>query len=140
MVKTHVRNEVRERVSSYFTDFITYVLTGNHFISWLYSTFPNELNGEFFEVPQTTELNDELFNSFVDKVTDHVCNRVGFKEYKVTEQPVKSFRVEIGDEFFDVYLSDVNDLSSLLMVTDQHGDVVDYKKWDYITEILRKSL
>jgi hypothetical protein len=81
-----------------------------------------------------------LFNSFVDKVTDHVCSGVGFKEYKVTEQPVKSFRVEIGDEFFDVYLSDVNDLSSLLMVTDRHGDVVDYKKWNGITEVLERVL
>jgi hypothetical protein len=140
MEDTHIKNEIRERVSSYFTDFITYELNGSDFISWVNSILPKDFEGEVVGIPNTIELNDELLNSIVGQITEHVYSGVKVNEYKITEQPMKFIRVEIGDIFYDVFLPDLDDLSSIVMITDQEGERLDYKKWDYITEVLRKSL
>jgi hypothetical protein len=59
---------------------------------------------------------------------------------QITEQPMKSFRVEKDNTFFDIFITDTTDLSSIVNITDENGERIPYNQWDEFTELLRNHL
>ena len=55
----------------------------------------------------------------------------------INELPMKCFRVKIGEKTFDVFTPDVNDVSSIVNVTDEFGDQVPFSEWNQLGEIIQ---
>ena len=54
---------------------------------------------------------------------------------------MKCFRIQMEDEkMYDIFIPDIYDMSSIVMVTDFNGDMVPYEQWDNIGEILKSHL
>lgn len=59
----------------------------------------------------------------------------------IKEFPMKCFRIELMDEkMYDIFIHDIYDISSIVMITDFNGDIIPYEQWDYIGEILKSHL
>ena len=59
----------------------------------------------------------------------------------IKEFPMKCFRIEWGEgKMYDIFLPDIYDLSSIVMITDFNGDMVPFEDWDFIEGVLKSHL
>ena len=64
-----------------------------------------------------------------------------FPKTTIKEFSMKCFRIQMEDEkMYDIFIPDIYDMSSIVMVTDFNGDMVPYEQWDNIGEILKSHL
>ncbi len=60
--------------------------------------------------------------------------------YTIKEVPMKSYRVEMNNTYYDIFIPDVNDLSSIVNIVDEEGNQVPFNEWDKFTKILTEFL
>ena len=54
---------------------------------------------------------------------------------------MKCFRLQIGyKSIYDIFIPDIYDMSSIVMITDFNGDMIPYDEWDSIGNILQEYL
>jgi hypothetical protein len=58
----------------------------------------------------------------------------------VTERPMRSFRIEMDETYFDIFIPDTTDLSSIVNITDEQGEQVPFDHWEKFTQILNEYL
>lgn len=59
----------------------------------------------------------------------------------ITEFPMKCFRLQIGyKSIYDIFIPDIYDMSSIVMITDFNGDMIPYDEWDSIGNLLQEYL
>jgi hypothetical protein len=58
----------------------------------------------------------------------------------VTERPMRSFRIEMDETYFDIFIPDTTDLSSIVNITDEQGEQVPFDQWEKFTQILNEYL
>ncbi len=59
----------------------------------------------------------------------------------IQEVPMKSYRITNDDQsFVDVFLTDIHDMSSIVMITDSNGDNVPFDQWENIETTLSEYL
>ena len=58
-----------------------------------------------------------------------------------TEFPMRCFRLQIGeDTIYDIFIPDIYEPSSIVMITDFNGDMVPFKEWENIENLLKEYL
>jgi hypothetical protein len=62
------------------------------------------------------------------------------KNVTVTQVPMKCFRVETDGTYFDIFIPDTTDLSSIVNITDEEGNQVPFDQWEKFTQILNEYL
>jgi hypothetical protein len=73
MIHLMTEKIVRDKLRTLLTDFLVYGTSGNDFTNDL----QNELKLKVTELDDRSfELNDELFEKFIDNVTTHVCSGI----------------------------------------------------------------
>jgi len=59
----------------------------------------------------------------------------------IQEVPMKSYRITNDDQsFVDVFLTDIHDMSSMVMIKDSNGDDVPFDQWENIETTLSEYL
>lgn len=58
-----------------------------------------------------------------------------------TEFPMRCFRLQIGvDKIYDIFIPDIYEISSIVMITDFNGDMVPFEEWENIGNLLEEHL
>ncbi len=58
-----------------------------------------------------------------------------------TEFPMRCFRLQTEEEIiYDIFIPDIYEPSSIVMITDFNGDMVPFSKWEGIEKLLTDYL
>jgi hypothetical protein len=55
---------------------------------------------------------------------------------KYEELPMKCIRITFPEKTYDVFISDLTDISTCVNITDEQGDQVPFSEWDNILMFL----